>query len=368
MNDVIRVLVTGLFLAACSKDDPSSGSFQPARETTSSPNQGSARPLVPGASDLASAPPGVELEWDVPPGWSNLPVTAMRVVNLRVAGSEKSECYLVLLGGDSGGLQSNIDRWRNQMGLPALPPAEVAGLPHAQLFGRDGVLVDFAGTWKGMNGTQNDAGWRLTGILQVDQGGSAFLKMTGPDALIAAEKENFLALARSIRPSHAGMHAGSETATPAAPPMSPTDPAVASMAGDQQGLAWMAPGTWTKGLEKAQRVVTYQTPGGAECYVTVMGGEAGGVGSNINRWRDQMGCPALPTEELEKLEHLAMLGGDGRMVAIEGAGAQAGKGLLGALVLAGTRTVFVKMTGPKDAVAKENENFKAFAQSLKEAK
>jgi len=100
----------------------------------------------------------------------------------------------------------------------------------------------------------------------------------------------------------------------------------------------------------------------------VMGGEAGGVGSNVNRWRDQMGQAALPAEELEKLEHLALLGGDGRMVAIEGAGAKAGTGLLGALVFAGTRTVFVKMTGPKEAIAKETENFKAFAQSLKEAK
>jgi hypothetical protein len=211
-----------------------------------------------------------------------------------------------------------------------------------------------------MSGTENEAGWRLVGVLQVDPAGSAFFKMYGPDALIAAEKEHFLALARSLRPAH--------SAAPKPPPMSPSDPAVASMAGDQQGLSWMAPGTWTKGPEKAQRTVTYQTPSGAECYVTAMGGEAGGVGSNVNRWRDQMGQAALPADELEKLEHLAMLGGDGRMVAIEGAGGQAGKGLLGALVFAGTRTVFVKMTGPKEAVAKETENFKAFAQSLKEAK
>ncbi len=251
------------------------------------------------------------------------------------------------------------------------------------LLGRDGVVVDFAGTWKGMGGTENDAGWRLTGILQVDAAGSAFFKMFGPDALIASEKEHFLALAKSLRPSHAGFTA--ETPMPALQPaptpaqpapgattpppaMDPNNPAVASMAGQQGGFTWMAPGTWNKGAEKSTRAVTYQTAGGAECYVTVIGGDAGGIGANMNRWRDQMGCAGLPAEELEKLEKLSMLGTEGRMVAIEGAGAKAGQEMLGAMAIVGARSVFVKMTGPKDAVLKETENFKAFAQSLKEAK
>jgi hypothetical protein len=76
----------------------------------------------------------------------------------------------------------------------------------------------------------------------------------------------------------------------------------------------------------------------------------------------------LPNDELEKLEHLHVLGGEGRMVSIEGAGSAAGKGLLGALVQSGGRMVFVKLTGPREAVLKETENFKAFAQSLKESK
>jgi hypothetical protein len=322
---------------------------------------------------------GVALEWDTPAGWSELPKTSMRVANMRVAGNEKAECYLVLLGGDSGGLASNVDRWRSQISLPPLAAGELEKLEHVQLLGRDAVVVDFVGTWKGMGGTENDAGWRLIGALQIDAGGSAFLKMTGPDALVAAEKEHFLAFARSLRPSHAGFVGGAAPAapqpTPAAgqpaagqPPMNPNDPAVASMAADQQGLTCMAPSSWTKAADKPARVVTYQTPGGAECYVTVIAGDGGGVGANVNRWRDQMGCAGLPAEEIEKLEHLPMLGADGRMVAIEGAGAKAGQQLLGAMVLVGGRSVFVKMTGPKEAVAKETENFKALAGSLKEAK
>jgi len=367
MNDVIRLVMAGLLLAACSKDGPSTGTFQPARETEA--RMPSREPEVQAPIDDSG---GLALTWDLPAGWTALPASAFRQANFRLPGNDKAECYLSLFPNEVGGLEGNITRWRTQLALPPLSAAESAALPKAELLGHEGVLFDFVGTWKGMNGSENEPAWRLVGILQVDPAGSAFFKMYGPDALIAAEKEHFLALARSLRPGqadpHKDPHAGSAANTAQPPPMDPSDPAVASMAGDQQGLAWMAPGTWTKGPDKVQRTVTYQTPGGAECYVTVMGGEAGGLGGNVNRWRDQMGCPALPTEELEKLEHLAMLGGDGRMVTIEGAGAQAGKGLIGALVLAGTRTIFVKMTGPMDAIAKETENFKAFAQSLKEAK
>jgi hypothetical protein len=374
----LGALLLAVLLPSCGGDN-SSGGFQAPRETSSSTNLNSGGgdrftmpPLGSGGNGMVSGAPGVALEWEVPPGWTELPLTSMRAANFRVAGNEKAECYLVLLGGDSGGLASNIDRWRSQISLPGLPPAELASLPHAMLLGRDGVVVDCAGTWKGMGGTENEAGWRLVGIMQVDVAGSAFFKMYGPDALIAAEKEHFLALARSIRPSHAGFGAdpnpGQPAPGPAPMPADPNNPAAASMAGQQQGFTWMAPGTWTKGLEKSTRAVTYATPGGGECYVSVIPGDANGIEANMNRWRGQLGVAALAAGEVEKLEHLSICGADGRMITIEGAGDSAGKGMLGALALVGGRSVFVKLTGPRDAVQKEAENFKAFAQSLKEAK
>jgi len=349
-------LLLAALLPACGDD----GGFQPPRETASPAS-------APHAADSASAPEdSFSLEWDLPPGWSALPTSSFRQANFRLPGSEKAECYLTLLGGEAGGLESNVTRWRGQIGLPPLPAAEIAGLPHVPMLGREGVLFDFAGTWKGMSGSENEAGWRLLGVLQIDPAGSAFFKMYGPEALIESEKANFLALARSLRPAHAHPAPAAKDAPP--PPMDAKDPSVASMAGDQQGITCTAPSTWTKGPAKATRVVTYQTPGGGECYVTVMGGQAGGIGGNVNRWRDQLGLPALPAEELEKLELLPMLGNEGRFLSIEGAGAKAGTSLLGALVQAGERMVFVKLTGPKDAVQKELDNFKAFAQSLKESR
>ncbi|MBK7644282.1 MAG: hypothetical protein IPJ19_14770 [Planctomycetes bacterium] len=341
-------------------------------------------PMQSGQNGMLAGAPNLDLDCDTPPGWTKIPNSSMRSANFKLPGDSKAECYLALLGGEAGGLESNIDRWRAQISLPPLSPAEFAALPHVSMLGRDGAVVDFAGTWKGMSGTENNAGWRLVGVVQVDKEGSAFFKMYGPDAEIEAQKDNFLALARSFRPSHAGFAntpmpmpeqpsaapAAGPAPVPAAggQPMSPTDPAVAAMASQQGGLNWMAPGAWTKGAEKQMRTVTYDIPGGGECYVTVIPGDAGGVGANINRWREQLGNPALTAQEVEGLEHLSICGADGRMVTIEGSGAAADKAMTGAMVLVDGRTVFVKMTGPKQAVLSQKDNFKAFAGTLKESK
>lgn len=378
VHGLVALLLSAL-LPACSDD---SGGFQPPRPASSGASANPMAPATnstPGGGLLGGGAQGFALEWDLPQGWSALPTSQFRQANFKLPGEAHAECYLSLLGGEAGGLASNVDRWRSQISLGPLQATELASLTHVSLFGRDGVLVDFAGTWKGMSGSENNANWRLVGILQVDASGSAFFKMFGPDALIAAEKEHFLALARSLRPSHAGFTAdtpmpapqpaaGQPAPSPAPMPTDPNNPAAASMAGQQGGFNWMAPGSWNKGAEKPTRAVTYQTSAGAECYVSVIGGDANGLEANMDRWRGQLGLAPLAPGEVEKLERVSICGAEGRMITIEGAGDSAGKAMLGAMAVVGSRSVFVKLTGSKDAVLKESENFKAFAQSLKEAK
>ncbi len=399
---LVGVLLATLATGACSKKEPEGG-FQPPRDVqgpsaavnfgaTTNERFGSMRmPSAAGAGTGGAMGGGMEagagFAWDLPPGWTPLETSAMRNANFRVAGDEKAECYLSILGGEAGGLTSNVNRWRSQVALPPLSDAEIAALPRATLLGRQGVLVDFVGTWKGMGGTSNEAGWRLTGILDVSPEGSAFLKMTGPDAKIAAEKEHFLALAKSLRPGgapsdpHAEM-GGAASAAPGGDPHAgiPGAPSIGGdmsgqampgampAAGDQQGLHWKAPAGWKQAAEKPARVVTFNPAEGVECYVTVLGGDGGGLEANLNRWRGQMGCADLAASEFQELPHIPILGSDGRLIAIDGAGDKAGKQMLGAVALVGGRSVFVKMTGPKDAVQKEREHFTAFAQSLEEAK
>src|SRR5262245_33260577 len=108
------LLVLSVLLSACGDE----GGFQKPRETAG-PAPSSSAPVQPPASTAG------KLEWDLPAGWTEQPTSPYRQANFRLPGGTKAECYLSFLGGEAGGLAGNIDRWRNQLGLPPLPPAEL---------------------------------------------------------------------------------------------------------------------------------------------------------------------------------------------------------------------------------------------------
>ncbi len=97
-----------------------------------------------GAPDLASL-----LDYDLPPGWEEVPPTQMRLINLRPAGDPDAECYLALLPSSGGGVAANVNRWRGQLGLEPLDEEGLNALPHLSLLGAQGVLVDFEGAYAG---------------------------------------------------------------------------------------------------------------------------------------------------------------------------------------------------------------------------
>src|SRR5262245_48698828 len=58
------------------------------------------------------------LKWTAPKGWKELAGSGMRVASFSVPG--KAEMSVVTLPGDAGGELANVNRWRNQIGLPPL--------------------------------------------------------------------------------------------------------------------------------------------------------------------------------------------------------------------------------------------------------
>lgn len=305
-----------------------------------------------GAVQPSTAPPAGAFDFDLPGGWEALAPTSMRALNLRVAREPRAECTLVLLGGDGGGLAANVNRWRGQLGLEALGEAQVELLPGGELLGRPATRVDLAGDYVGMGGAPA-AGFRMLGLLAVAPEGSAFLKFVGPAAAIDAERGAFEALAASLRV---------RTAAPA--PGAPT--------ADEGSLAWTAPPGWTQGPRRVMRAVTFTTDpaGTVECYVAVLGGDGGGIRSNLDRWRAQMGAAPLTAAELAGLERIDALGTTAVLIEVAG-GFEGMSGetvddalLLGAVASLETRTVFVKLIGPRAAAAAERARFRAFVGSL----
>lgn len=317
-----------------------------------------------GMGSQQAPPQESQLAWDTPEGWIELPASAMRNANFRVAGDTRSECYLTLLSGDAGGLLANVNRWRAQMSQPPADEAALDALERWDFMGGRAPVVDLAGEWTGMSGTESGKDYRLVGILSVDPGGSAFLKMFGPASVIDAQVDAFRSLAKSFRTADAQVVA---TSAAGAPPALDAP----SSAG---GMTWEAPSGWRKAPDKPARLVTFIAGEGegVECYVTELSGAGGGAAANVNRWRKQLGRDDLSEDELAKLRRVPMLGGEGLIVEIDGAFTPTGGReiqdalLYGAVYVEPERSVFVKLVGPRDRVEPQRAAFESFCRSLKE--
>src|SRR6185295_10768170 len=111
---------------------------------------GSAKPTPPPAAAVSA---GGGFKWQVPAGWTTGTGSSMRLVTLDVPGG--AQCWVTPLGGQAGGVQSNLDRWRGEVGAAKLTDAEFAALPKLKILGVDTPWVDVSGTYKGMGGPKD---------------------------------------------------------------------------------------------------------------------------------------------------------------------------------------------------------------------
>ncbi|MHC4393155.1 MAG: hypothetical protein ACYS22_17825 [Planctomycetota bacterium] len=324
------------------------------------------------------SPDELDVHWQTPEGWKELPTTAMRRANFAIPAHESVECYVTLLPGMAGGVLSNLNRWRKQMGLDPIERAGLDELPRRALAGSEGVLVSLEGTFQGMSGTQNAENSKMLGIIATRQGQTVFVKMTGARESIDAEAKNFLALIDSLvihRASEHGHNHGSapaEGGTPAAGAGPSAGPPAAS-ANSAGGMSWTPPANWQRKPDRQMRVASFAPDGRTdiECYLTVLGGAGGGLDANLNRWLDQLGQKPLSAAEIQELPRANVLGIESPILEAEGAFTgmdgpkQGGFALLGTVVNLGQQTLFIKMTGPKEQIAAERENFTAFIGSLR---
>lgn len=144
-------------------------------------------------------------------------------------------------------------------------------------------------------------------------------------------------------------------------------------------LTWATPEGWTEAPPQTEAAagmmrlidLRFGENGVGECYLSAIPGQAGGLEANVNRWRTQMGLAAMTAEELTQLPKKTFLGREATFISMDGdfksMGAQeANKGyrMLGLVQAAPEFTLFVKMTGPKDLVAKNEAAFEQFCQSI----
>lgn len=147
------------------------------------------------AATAPAAASAAAITWEAPATWTKAPDRMMRLVTYTVG---TSECYVAQLGGDGGGLAMNLNRWRSQMGQPELSEEEIAALPKIPMMGTEATLIDITGEFTGM-ANEKIAAARMLGAVSLLDGQAVFVKMTGPDAEVNAERDNFIAFCQSLK-------------------------------------------------------------------------------------------------------------------------------------------------------------------------
>lgn len=108
----------------------------------------------------------------------------------------------------------------------------------------------------------------------------------------------------------------------------------------------------------------------AEITLTFLGGNGGGLGANINRWRGQVGLDPATPAEIGAYPKRTIFGNEATYV--EFTGSYQGMGgpkiedgaLYGAIFSRGGGTLFVKMTGPRETLEAQRDTFATFLDSL----
>lgn len=164
---------------------------------------------------------------------------------------------------------------------------------------------------------------------------------------------------------------GVQAPPPAAPASAPSG---AATSGGNGALKWELPAGWSELAPTSMRVANFRVGGDerAECYLTFLAGDGGGLAANIQRWRTQMGQGPLSTQEIAALPTKPMLGGEAVLVDFKGSFSGMGGGakladarLVGLLLVGPQGAAFLKMTGPSSTIDGQVDAFLALAASLR---
>ena len=331
----------------------------------------------------------VTLKYQTPDGWNAVSPGQIRVAsfNIKDQDGKQADVSVIPLPGMAGGDAPNVNRWRGQVGLGSLTQEELkqTALP-VTVAGKPADLYDLAGT-----NTASGEPSRILGTIQHRDGTAWFYKMTGDDKLVAGHKEKFIAFLKSVEyvaggataglpPSHPPLGGDSlpqghppvgEGLPPGHPEVSKTPQAAAPISKEGQPK-WEVPSGW-KEVSGGQFLAAKFILGGAGAAQTAVNvstssGDGGGLASNVNRWRGQLGLEPWSAAELAKAVKISKVnGGEATWVELSGKDARSGQpaAILGAMVPQGGQTWFYKLMGDAKIVEAQRAAFTRFVETVK---
>jgi hypothetical protein len=145
---------------------------------------------APAPSAAETSPDGGSRpNWTVPGQWKEMPPGQMQLAKFAVPqrGSAKAEVSVSVFPNDTGGTLANVNRWRNQIGLPEVKEGELSAVVSALDPAAPGAML-----------TDMKSGARqLLGAIVPRDGRYWFYKLMGDAEAVTPEKESFIAFATS---------------------------------------------------------------------------------------------------------------------------------------------------------------------------
>lgn len=133
--------------------------------------------------------------WTVPVHWKQQVPGAMQAAKYAIGDGEAlAEVSVVLLGGMGGALKANLNRWRNQLSLPAAAESEVEKqAPPFPALGPGARIVELTGSTG--EGTPAD----MVVLLVPSGSGTWFYKLMGAKSVVAKEKDALVAFVKTAK-------------------------------------------------------------------------------------------------------------------------------------------------------------------------
>jgi hypothetical protein len=283
----------------------------------------------------------------------------MRLGNFLVkdTAGKKAEITVISFPGSAGTALDNVNRWRNQLGLPPVSEESIQA-ENVEIGGVSGKIHDILGP-SAPKDTQ-----RMIVATVARNGVTWFFKLLGDEPIVATQREAFNEFLKSVTFAEARP----ADAIPAAP-VSTNVKKVPKPAGGNP--AWDAPPDWNPVAPSAMLLAKFAVAaesGKAEVTVSVFPGDVGGALANVNRWRGQLNLPAIEQDAMEKLvSSVDVIGGKAMLVEMSGTDVKSGEKarLIAAMVPRNGKTWFYKLMGDETVVGKQKDAFVKFVQTVR---
>jgi hypothetical protein len=306
--------------------------------------------------------------WKLPAGWQQREPGTMRAAQFTVPAKDKTDTdvSLIPIRGAMARPETVVDIiniWRQQMQLEPAGAAALASAAQSVPVGREeGNLYEMVS-----QGTTGDNAKQRTLVATINADNTLwFVKMTGEDSAVTAEKGAFLVFLKSLNLD------ALPTSAPPSAHMASTNVRESRGSPVQPKPEWTAPPSWKEApgsqMLLAKFIVTGQPEGKAEVTVSAFPGGAGGMLANINRWRDQLKLQPIEEPDLDKLiTSLDLPSGKAMLVDMTGTDAKTGQParIIGAIQEREGMTWFYKLMGNEQIAAREKAAFIDFLKTIK---